>query len=171
MKDKKKMEAQRSDELPEGFTVSMALMDCLPVLFFSIGIAEIGARFLSPLFRLGALLVILAGSMKVLWKFVLAIGKKDVRFLNRQMRYLMPAGFLILLLSLIMDRSRWSMEGVLKSVTGMPSLMFWILGIIGILCMVWFAGHLNGRDAGANWKEQTVNSLAQLCFMLAILFG
>lgn len=165
------MKNQRSNKIPEGFTVSMALMDCLPVLFFSIGIALVSMRFESSLFRAGAFLVILAGSLKVLWKFILAIGKRDIPFFNRQMRYLMPIGFLILILSLVVDRSKWSAASVWKCVTGMPALLFWILGIAGIGCMIWFAGHLNGRDAKANWKEQGVNSLAQLCFMLAILLG
>lgn len=165
-KDKKKL-----NTIPDGFTLSMAVMDCLPVLFFSVGISVLSLRFDSMLFRIGAFMVILAGTLKVLWKFVLAIGKRDVFFLNRQMRYLMPAGFLILILSLIVDRRKWSVQDILISATGMPALLFWILGILGIICMVWFARHLNGRDAKANWKEQTVNSLSQFCFMVAILVG
>lgn len=162
-------DSQKKNEIPEGFTLSMAFMDCLPVLFFSIGIGAVSVRFPSMLFRVGAFLVILAGGLKAAWKFVLALVKRDVRVLNRQMRYLMPAGFLIIILSLIVDRDKWSMQRVWVDVTGMPSLVFWILGIIGIAVMVWFAKHLNGRDAKSNWKEQEVNSLAQLCFMVAVL--
>ena len=29
--------AEQSDSIPEGFTLSMALMDCLPVAFFCVG--------------------------------------------------------------------------------------------------------------------------------------
>ena len=52
--------------MPEGFTLSMALVDCLPVLFFSISSAILATRLDSGLFRTGVLLVILAGVALVL---------------------------------------------------------------------------------------------------------
>lgn len=171
MSENRKEKQQNLDTIPEGFTLSMAVMDCLPVLFFSIGISVLSLRFDSMLFRIGAFCIILAGSLKVLWKFVLALGRRDIPFLNRQMKYLMPTGFLLLLLSLALDHDKWSIRTVWVSVTGMPAILFWLLGIVGITCMVWFAKHLDGRDAKANWKEQGVNSLAQMCFMLAILLA
>lgn len=50
--------------VPEGFTLSMALVDCLPVLFFIISSAILATRFNSRPFRAGVLLVILAGALK-----------------------------------------------------------------------------------------------------------
>lgn len=44
--------------------------------------------------------------MKASWKFVIALGHKDLHFLNRQMRYLMPIGFLLMLLALIQNQIR-----------------------------------------------------------------
>lgn len=68
----------KTENKPTGFTLSMALMDTLPVLFFSVSIGVLSARFGSALFLAGAILVILAGIMKVLWKFLLATVKRDV---------------------------------------------------------------------------------------------
>lgn len=59
--DKEKQNRTFPEPVPEDFTLSMALVDCLPILFFSISSAILAARFDSRLFRAGVLLVILAG--------------------------------------------------------------------------------------------------------------
>lgn len=161
--------AERSGSIPEGFTLSMALMDCLPVAFFCVGAGVLATRFESPLFRVGVVLVVLAGALKACWKLVIALARRDVRLLNRQMRYLMPVGFALVLVSLVVDRALWSPAAVLAHVTAMPSLVFLIAGVAGMFLMSWFARHLDGRDARANWREQTVNAISQLCIMLAIM--
>lgn len=161
-------EPSSTQPLPKGFTLPMALVDCLPVLFFCLGSGILAYRFDSILFRIGILLVILAGAMKAGWKFVIALLHKDLRFLNRQMRYLMPIGFLLMLLALFVDRSRWSIKAVLSHITHFPSLFFFLLGFLGILFLIWLARHQNNRDAKANWKEQIVNSFSQGCFLLGI---
>ena len=161
--------AGQGDYVPEGFTLWMALMDCLPVAFFCLGAGVLATRFDSTLFRAGIALVVLAGTLKVCWKLVLALAKRDVRFLNRQMRYLMPVGFALALVSLVVDRAKWSPVAVLAHVAAMPSLLFLIAGLAGMVLMGWFARHLDGRDAKANWREQAVNAISQLCIMLAIV--
>lgn len=159
----------RGDSVPKGFTLSMALMDCVPVAFFCVSAGVLATRFDSMLFRVGVVLVVLAGVLKVSWKLVLALVRRDVSFLNRQMRYLMPAGFALALVSLIVDRAKWSPAAVLAHVTAMPSLLFLVVGLAGMFLMGWFARHLDGRDAKANWREQAVNGISQLCIMLAIV--
>jgi uncharacterized membrane protein YfcA len=162
-------EEGRGDSVPEGFTFSMALLDCVPVAFFCIGASVLATRFDSPLFRVGIALVVLAGALKVSWKLVIALARRDVRFLNRQMRYLMPVGFALAIASLAVDRARWSPAAVLRHATSLPSLPLLVAGIAGMLLMSWFARHLDGRDARANWREQMVNAISQLCIMLAIV--
>ena len=167
--DKEKQSRTAPGPVPEGFTLSMALVDCLPVLFFSISSAVLAMRFDSPLFRAGVLLVILAGALKAGWKFVIALQHRDLRFLNRQMRYLMPAGFLLVILALIVDRSRWSFAAVLRHMTNVPALLFLLIGAAGMGLMMWFAKTKDRLDAKSNWKEQITNSIAQFCIMLGIL--
>lgn len=159
----------RGDSVPEGFTLPMALLDCVPVAFFCIGASVLATRFDSPLFRVGIALVVLAGALKVSWKLVIALARRDARFLNRQMHYLMPVGFALALASLAVDRARWSPAAVLRHATSLPSLPLLVAGIAGMLLMSWFARHLDGRDARANWREQMVNAISQLCIMLAIV--
>lgn len=157
------------NEIPEGFTLSMAFMDTLPVIFFSLSAAVLALRFRSILFLAGAVLVILAGALKASWKFVLACAGRDISFLSRQMRYTMPAGFLLMILSLITDSGKWTPHAVLRHVVSFPSWAFFILAAVGIGFMVWFARTLNDRDARSNWIEQGVNTLAQLFIFLGIL--
>ena len=154
----------RGDSVPEGFTLSMALLDCVPVAFFCVSVGVLATHFDSALFRAGVVLVVLAGVLKVSWKLVLALARRDVRFLNRQMRYLMPVGFGLAVIALVVDSAEWSMDAVLAHVAATPSLLFLVMGL-----MAWFASHLDGRDAKANWKEQAVNAITQLCIMLAIV--
>ena len=93
----------------------------------------------------------------------------DLRFLNKQMRYLMPAEFLLIILALVIDRDRWSIAAVIRHMTNMPALFLFLTGATGMGLMVWFAKKKDRRDAKANWKEQITNSVAQFCIMLGIL--
>lgn len=155
----------KTENKPTGFTLSMALMDTLPVLFFSVSIGVLSARFGSALFLAGAILVILAGIMKVLWKFLLATVKRDVRIFNRQMRFIMPAGFALM----IADRDKWSIQDVAAHAFSLPSLIFFILALTGIGCMSYFARHFNQMVVKSNWIEQGTNVLAQFFFMMGVL--
>lgn len=152
-----------------GFTLSMAIMDTLPVLFFSMSAGILSARFESWLFLCGTILVILAGTMKVLWKLLLAIVHKDVTVLNRQMRYVMPAGFVSMMIALIKDHDQWSISAVFSHVFSFPSAIFFLLAMSGIFCMLFFSHHFDQTDAKANWIEQITNALTQFFFMIGIL--
>lgn len=163
------MNSTENDNIPQGFTPGMALMDLLPVVFFYADAVILASRFRSILFLVGAILVILAGSLKVLWKFVLALAKKDITFLNRQMRYLMPAGFIVMAAALVIDHTKWSASDALHHILSFPSILFFLAAAAGLCLMVYFARHLNGRDAHSNWIEQGVNTLAQLFVFLGIL--
>lgn len=147
----------------------MACMDTLPVIFFSIDMIVVSNRFKSGLFIAGALLVILAGLLKVLWKFILACRHKDINFLNKQMRYLMPVGFLLILLGLIVDRRKWSISSVVLHLTSFPAIPFLIIGIAGIVAMIYCVRHLDGHAAKSNWIEQTINMITQFSIMLCII--
>ncbi|MCD8161244.1 MAG: hypothetical protein LUE61_08765 [Clostridiales bacterium] len=82
----------------------MAVVDALPVLCFSASMILIGQVYQSAVFMVGAVLCVLAGVGKVLWKLILAIAHKDVPILFRQFRFLMPAGFVLMVVSLFINR-------------------------------------------------------------------
>ena len=150
-----------SSRVPEGFTLSMAVLDCLPVLFFSISAFRLAMGFQSVLFRIGIFFIILAGALKVSWKMVIALAKKNIPILSRQMRIVMPFGFILSLLALFLSRAEWSFHSILDHFTRLPSLFFFIVGIAGIFVMVRFAATKDRLDARSNWNEQAVNGITQ----------
>ncbi|KIR03550.1 hypothetical protein P261_02365 [Lachnospiraceae bacterium TWA4] len=153
-------------KIPEGFTVLMATVDFIPVLFFSIMVSVLSLRFKSLLFFIGAFLVIAAGVLKCLWKYVIAIAKKNIPFLFYQMRILMPFGFLLILCSLIVDRSQLNKELIFQQILSFPSILCYLIGLSGMVCMMIFAKKLDSNNAKHNWIEQGTNAIAQFFILL-----
>ena len=87
----------------EGFTIALALVDAIPVLSFGLSMVILASRFQSPLFMIGAILSVLGGCCKVAWKLVLGIWKKDLRWLNKPFVPMMAGGFLLLLVSVLLN--------------------------------------------------------------------
>ena len=154
----------------EGFTLSLALVDALPVLLFGGSSILIGLIFKSPLFIVGACLVFLGGFLKVLWKIVLATKKKDIPFLNKQMKYTMLTGFALIVVSLIANAKRISFSAMGAALTSLPSCIFFLLFVAGMVTMGVLAKKLDSSVAKNNWIEQCVNATAQLCLFLGLLF-
>ena len=156
----------------EGFTVALALVDAVPVLAFAAGMGTVAARFGSPLFWCGAALSILAGCCKVAWKLILGLRKKDLRWLNKPFVPMQATGFLLMLVSFILGFRRIHWAGVLAAVTGLPSLLFFIVWIGLMIFMGWYRKNkFRNDDAHSNWTAQIVNALGQTALLLGILFA
>ena len=65
------------DTVPEGFSVPMALVDLVPVVFFGLSAVRLGSLFHSALFVAGALICLLSGVVKVGWKLIAAVSGKN----------------------------------------------------------------------------------------------
>lgn len=165
----KKRQKMTRETIPEGFTLSLALVDALPVLFFCASMMVLGRLFSSPLFLVGAALCSLAGAAKVLWKVIVVLKKKNIWFLFLQMRILMPIGFALMLISLIVKRSEIRFARLGAAFTSMPSMIFFIIGILGMVLMMVFAAKLDSSDVKANWIEQLTNGIAQTAFFIGLL--
>lgn len=156
----------------EGFTLALALVDAIPVLAFAAGMGIVAVRFDSPLFMVGAGLSILAGCCKVAWKLILGIWKKDVRWLNKPFVPMQATGFALMLVSFILGFRRIHWAGVLAAVTGLPSLIFFIVWIGLMIFMGWYRKNkFRSDDAHSNWTAQIVNALGQTALLLGILFA
>lgn len=156
----------------EGFTLALALVDAIPVLSFGIAMVIVAARFGSPLFIVGVSLSVLAGCCKVAWKLVLGIAKKDLRWLNKPFVPMQATGFLLMVISFIIGFGAIDWSGVLAAVTGLPSLIFFVLWIGFMGFMVWFRkAKFKNDDAKSNWIAQIVNAVGQTCLLLGILFA
>lgn len=156
----------------EGFTVALALVDAIPVLSFGISTVILASRFDSPLFLAGAALSVLAGCMKVVWKLVLGIAKKDLRWLNKPFVPMQAAGFLMMLVSFVLGFGRISWSAVGAAVLSLPSILFFAAWL-GLMCfMGWYRKNkFRNDDAHSNWTAQIINAIGQTCLLLGILFA
>ena len=157
------------DTVPEDFTLSLAIVDALPVLFFGGSMILTGLLFKSSLFLIGALLCFWAGAAKVLWKIIVVTKKKNVWWLFLQMRIVMPAGFVLMILSVILNLKRINLSAILTDVTSLPSAVFFLIGVIGMILMGIFASKLDSSDVRSNWIEQLTNAVAQASIFVGIL--
>ena len=121
------------------------LLDAIPVLFFGIAAVMLGVKLRSAVFFAGALLCFLAGFGKVLWKFLIATTGKDVELLGMQLRYVMPAGFLLMVVGAFMaDRS--VVNSLVNGALKMPSILFFIIAVCALTGMVVCARKFDRRD-------------------------
>ena len=157
------------DTIPENFTLSLAFVDALPVLFFGGSMILIGLLFGSPLFLIGAALCFWAGVAKVLWKIIVVTKKKNVWWMFLQMRIVMPVGFVLMLLAVILNRNAIDLSAVLAAVVSPPSVIFFAIGVTGMVLMGVFAAKLDSADVRSNWIEQLTNAAAQAAIFPGIL--
>lgn len=164
-----KKQKMTKDMVPDDFSFSLALVDAFPVLFFGASMIVIGMRFSSRLFLTGALLCLASGAGKVLWKMIVALKKKNIWLLFIQMRILMPIGFALMMLSLIVNAGKISLESLTSAICSVPSVFFFGIGLAGMILMMVFAIKLDSSDARANWIEQLTNGIAQAAIFVGLL--
>lgn len=156
----------------EGFTLGLALVDAIPVLSFGLSMVIIAGRFDSPIFMIGAALSVLAGCCKVVWKLVLGICKKDLRWLNKPFVPMQATGFLLMLISFVIGFGKINWGGVLAAVISLPSLLFFIAWVALMAFMGWYRkNRFKNDDARSNWTAQIINAVGQTCLLLGILFA
>ena len=85
------------------------------------------------------------------------------------MRIVMPIGFALMLLSVILNRKAIRFAAVLAALTSFPSVVFFALGLIGMVLMGVFASRLDSADLRSNWIEQLTNTAAQAAIFIGIL--
>ncbi len=156
----------------EGFTLSLALVDAIPVLLFGGSMILVATKFGHPLFILGAVLSTLAGCFKVTWKLVLGIWKKDLQWLNKRFLPMQITGFGFMLGSFLVGI--WSIEwaAVWAAVSSFPSILLFVLWAALMLLMGWYRkNRFRNDDAKSNWTAQYINCAAQAALFLAIVLA
>ena len=97
------------------------------------------------------------------------ICKKNVWWLFLQMRIVMPVGFALMLLAVALGRKSIQLSAVLAAVMSFPSVVFFALGVAGMVLMGVFAARLDSSDLRSNWIEQLTNTAAQAAIFVGIL--
>ena len=155
--------------VPNDFTLGLALFDGLPVITFAGSMILISYLFSSKLFLIGSFFCLFAGLSKVIWKIIVVLKNKNIWFFFIQMRITMPIGFLLILISLFVERNKINFSTIINSVLSMPCLLFFIVGVVGMVLMFVFAFVLDGSKSKNNWIEQITNFISQLSFFIGIL--
>lgn len=169
MPEKETKQTITKDMIPEGFTLSLALADAIPVLLFAVAIMLLGIKAsFSPLIIAGGVIAFLGGAIKVLWKIIVALKHKNIFWMYQQMPPVMSVGFLVLIIGCIV--SRHDIAHAFSSI-GPASIVFFALWAFGMSLMSLFAAKLDHTKPQSNWVEQITNGVSQLflCIGLALL--
>lgn len=161
--------ASPQNDVPMGFTLALALVDAIPVALFCASATVFGARVQSPLFVAGAVAAFLGGAGKVCWKLLIALAHKNVFWLNRQMRFVMPAGFALMVVGAAVHAG--ASAAVLAGLTHLPSLALLLVCVACMCAMGYFAGHRDQTDVRSNWIEQLTNACGQAALLAALLLA
>ncbi len=81
----------------------------------------------------------------------------------------MPVGFLLILISLFVDRSKIVITSIMTHITTFPANICFLIGILGMVMMVVFAKKLDSTNVKHNWIEQVTNAVAQFFIMLGVI--
>lgn len=156
------------DKAPQNeYSMGLALMDLVPVIFFGASTAAFLRNGCSILAALGLILVFTGGICKALWKLRIASGKEEVPALNTAFHRLMPAGGLLLTAEVI----RWIIAGSWHGFFSGTRWIWILLFFAGMIVM----GFLKSRQGQGNhmvWCAEITNSVSQLMlFLYAICRG
>lgn len=157
------------DTVPEGFSVNLALVDFLPVLFFGGTSILLGLILKNTVVVIAAAVTFLSGFIKVLWKIIVATEKKNVWWMFLQMRIIMPLSMIALIAGIAFSIISGKSGDLGGRLFLMPQSVLFIMGILGMCLMGIFASRLDSADPKSNWIEQITNSLAQGCIFAGML--
>ena len=160
------------DSLPEDYTLGLAAFDAVPVILFGLASRLLACMTGSVLVILGGVICFVSGMLKVLWKFLVVLRRKNVWPLFVQMRIGMPAGFMVMLAGLVaglLKKDRRERAAIGKAVLRPAPLFFLLLSAAGIGAMIFCGKKLDSAQAKANWIEQGCNTVAQGSFLAAMV--
>ncbi len=157
------------DTVPENYAVSLAAFDLVPVLLFGLACILLWRMTGSLLVLIGGVVCFISGMLKVIWKLIVVIGKKNVWPLFVQMRIGMPAGLTVILIGFILRCLADDMSSFWNAALRPAPVFFALLHVLGMAAMIAFSSRLDAAEARANWIEQGCNTLAQGAFLITVL--
>ena len=169
--------AAEKPEVQEDFTVGLALLDAVPVVLFAASGIIIGMAASSPIVIAGAVLMVIGGMCKVIWKLLQGLKIGNYPVLNKAFVPCMASGFMSLVAGIVVAfvQKKLVVKTVLKSLGSFPSILFFGIagGAMGMMGKVKSAQSRDdfNKDAKKNWLAEIVNSVAQLALFLALLFA
>lgn len=156
------------------YTIPLALLDFLPVLFTAIGLVNI-ARIVTHISQthgrvayVGAVLTVAGGFFKALWKLLMALssGAIDIRWLDEGLFVWMAPGYVLLL---------WAVWQVVRRVNHKPMLHASLVPLAFITLMLAGSGYLyTANPTSPAWERVLLSVMVLATFatgILLIVFG
>jgi len=151
------------------YTLSLALVDFLPVFFTAVGLAYI-ARMVAhvnsaqgKIAMLGVVLTVAGGFFKALWKLLIATsnGAIDINWMEDGLFVFMAPGYTLL---------AWSVWQTVRSVQGKKMHHAWLLPMlfIGLMFAASFYLTISQPDSPA-WKRVLLSAMVLATFITGIL--
>ena len=157
------------DTVPQNYTLGLAIFDAVPVILFGLASWLLWQMTGSAVLLIGGVICFAAGLLKVLWKFIVVLQKKNVWPLFVQMRIGMPAGFMLMLIGFLIACFTKNISLFWSGLLRPAPILFVIIAILGMTAMIRCSAKLDPADLKANWIEQTCNTVAQGAFFAAML--
>ncbi len=151
------------------YTISLALVDFLPVIFTAIGLVYI-ARMVSYISKpqgqaayVGAVLTVAGGFFKAVWKLLIASsgGAIDINWMEDGLFVWMAPGYTLLL---------WSVWQTVRSVSNKKTMNAWIAPLVFIAIM--FAGSFylyTSNPASPAWERVLLSAMVLATVVTGIL--
>ncbi len=147
--------------------MGLALVDLMPVLLFLMSGIIMYSMYRSPLLLAGVLACFTGGLCKAIWKMIIVISKKDCTGLTRAFHILMPAGFVLMILS-VPAGGKAAFSGLWRSLTMMPASILFAAGF-ALMCLMGYLGSRPDSGAGSDWTEELINTFAQLAVLVGVI--
>ena len=168
MKSNIAVEEMKSKEEYRDYTLGLALFDTVPVLLFLLTGVTVFLISGSRIFLAGVIASFIGGSSKVIWKLIVVIKGEDRSSLTRVFHIMLPAGFGLMLLAVIVGivsdltkgpvpGGRGTISGICEAFSMMPAALFFIAGIAGMCLMGYLGSHMDD-SAGSAWNEEIINT-------------
>jgi len=152
------------------FTLGLALFDFIPVLLFLASSLILSAIMHNTVFLIGMMIMVLAGFLKVIWKLVIATKKKDLEKINKLFVPMQITGFAIVIISMLVTYKDTIIALRMATRNIFPQIIFIILWIVFIGIMIWYKKtKFDKYSLKSNWIAEILNTVMQLCLLIALL--
>lgn len=152
------------------FSLALTVVDIIPCILFGASMILLDRWFRSPLYLTAAIMCTLAGLCKVIWKFLICIFDKNIEVLNKQFKFVMPTGMLLLLISVFtMNRRGIATSQIIDFIMQSPSRWLLLAWLICCVLMVILRITLNMDLTKSNWIAEVANIVANSFLLIAVI--
>ncbi|MDX1377972.1 MAG: hypothetical protein R3307_03915 [Anaerolineales bacterium] len=149
------------------YTLSLAIVDFLPVIFTAIGfyflykmIAHVNVAQ-GKVFLIGAILTVMGGLLKATWKLIIATSGNDIRWMDDGMFVWMAPGYVLI---------AWSIWQAVRAVQGKKTFNAWLMPAAIAIMVIAGSYYLNtsSPDSPA-WKLTLLSVMVLASIVTSVL--